>query len=144
MTERKAIRNRYFGDRAFYKTALTVALPIMAQNFITNLVSMLDNLMVGALGTEQMSGVSIVNQLIFIFNLAIFGAMSGVGIFTAQYYGKEDQEGIRYTLRFKLILALSIAALALGILLSAHDSLINLFLHSSADGGDLALTISSS
>ena len=142
MTEKQTVKARYFGNRAFYKTALTVALPIMAQNFITNLVSMLDNLMVGALGTEQMSGVSIVNQLVFIFNLAIFGAMSGVGIFTAQYYGKEDQEGIRHTLRFKLILALSISALALGIMLSLHDPLINMFLHSSTDGGDLALTLS--
>ena len=141
ISRRQGKQSRYFGDRAFYKMALTVALPIMAQNFITNLVSMLDNLMVGALGTEQMSGVSIVNQLIFIFNLAIFGAMSGVGIFTAQYYGREDQEGIRHTLRFKLILALSIFAAALTVLLTLRDPLINLFLHNSAEGGDLELTL---
>ena len=71
------------GDKAFYKMTFTVALPIMVQNFITNFVTMLDNLMVGNLGTEQISGVSIVNQLIFVFNLAIFGALSGAGIFTA-------------------------------------------------------------
>ena len=85
---------KLIGDKAFYRMVLAVALPIMMQNFITNLVSMLDNLMVGALGTEQMSGVSIVNQLIFIFNLAVFGAFGGVGIFTAQFHGKGDAEGI--------------------------------------------------
>ena len=65
---------KFIGDKAFYKMAIKVTLPIMLQNLITNFVSLLDNLMVGNLGTEQMSGVSIVNQLLFIFNLAIFGA----------------------------------------------------------------------
>ena len=81
---------KFFGDKAFYKMTLSVAFPIMLQNIITNFVSLLDNIMVGALGTEQMSGVSIVNQLIFVFNLALFGALSGAGIFTAQFYGKND------------------------------------------------------
>ena len=57
---------KFIGDKSFYKMVMTVAVPIMIQNFITNFVNMLDNLMVGRLGTEQMSGVSIVNQLIFI------------------------------------------------------------------------------
>lgn len=86
---------KFIGDKNFYKMVLTIALPIMIQNFITNFVSMLDNLMVGNLGTEQMSGVSIVNQLVFVFALAIFGALSGAGIFTAQFYGKKDNEGDR-------------------------------------------------
>ena len=141
MTENRALRSRYFGDRAFYKAALAVALPIMAQNFITNLVSMLDNLMVGALGTEPMSGVSIVNMLIFIFNLAVFGAMSGVGIFTAQFFGKNDQEGIRHTLRFKLFLALGISAAAMAILIAFPEPLIRLFLHASEEAGDLEQTL---
>jgi hypothetical protein len=63
----------------------------MIQNGITNFVSMLDNIMVGRVGTLQMTGVSIVNQLIFVFGLCIFGAMSGAGIFTAQFYGKKDK-----------------------------------------------------
>ncbi len=132
---------RYFGDRAFYKMTLTVALPIMAQNFITNLVSMLDNLMVGALGTEPVSGVSIVNQIMLIFHLAVFGAMSGIGIFTAQYYGRGDNEGIRYTLRFKFLTALGIFAAALAIFLCFDDALIGLFLHASDAEGDLAATL---
>ena len=141
MNKSLSLRTRFFGDRAFYKTALTVALPIMAQNFITNLVNMLDNLMVGALGTEQMRGVSIVNQLIFIFNLAVFGTMSGIGIFTAQFYGKGNQEGIRYTLRFKLICGLALTAGATAILLLFPDPLIRLFLHASNEAGDLDATL---
>ena len=69
---------RYFGDRRFYRTALSVALPIMIQNGITNLVGMLDNVMVGRVGTVEMTGVSIANTLLFVFNLAIFGAVSAL------------------------------------------------------------------
>ena len=58
--------------------------------------------MVGQIGTEQMSGVAIVNQLMFVFNICIFGGVSGAGIFGTQYFGKGDYEGQKYTFRFKL------------------------------------------
>ena len=74
-------KEKYIGDAAFYKRYLYLALPMILQNAITNLVSFLDNIMVGQLGTEQMSGVAIVNQLIFVYNLAIFGAASAASIF---------------------------------------------------------------
>ena len=73
------VLKKYFGDKAFYRMILTIAVPIMIQNGITNFVSLLDNIMVGNLGTEAMSGVSIVNQFVFIFNLLIFGAVSAAG-----------------------------------------------------------------
>ena len=73
---------------------------------ITNFVGLLDNIMVGRIGTEQMSGAAIVNQLIFVYNLCIFGGVSGAGIFTAQYFGQKDNEGVRNTFRYKLWMAL--------------------------------------
>lgn len=129
------------GDKAFYKMTFTVAVPIMLQNFITNLVNMLDNVMVGSVGTEQMTGVSVVNQLVFIFNLAIFGAISGVGIFTAQFYGKKDNDGIRYTLRYKIYICIALFIIALGIFLTFGEFLISMFLHESGDGVDIAATM---
>ena len=131
---------KFFGNKNFYKMVLLIALPIMLQNFITNFVNMLDNIMVGALGTEEMTGVSIVNQLIFIFNLTIFGAISGAGIFTAQFFGKKDDDGIRYTLRFKVIIAAIICAAALVIFLTMGDTLINLYLHDGSYDCDLEAT----
>ena len=67
----------YIGTKDFYKRMLTILVPIIIQNAITNFVGMLDNIMVGRIGTEQMSGVAISNQLIFVYNLCIFGAVSG-------------------------------------------------------------------
>lgn len=132
---------KYIGDRAFYRRVLAVAVPIMVQSGVTNLVNLLDNVMVGRLGTEPMSGVSIVNQFIFVFNLLIFGAISAAGIFTAQYHGSRDVEGERHTFRFKLLVNLAAALLAVGILALFNDALISLFLHTGSAEGDLALTL---
>lgn len=94
--------SKFIGNRDFYRMVLMIAVPIMIQNGITNFVSLLDNIMIGQVGTEQMSGVAIVNQLIFVYNLCIFGGVSGAGIFTAQYFGQGNHEGVRQTMRFKL------------------------------------------
>lgn len=132
--------SRFIGDRQFYARLAHVCLPIMLQNGITNLVSLLDNIMVGAVGTEQMSGVSIVNQLLFVFNLCIFGGLSGAGIFTAQFFGRQDEEGVRNTFRFKLLLALSLFVTGLAVFLFGGERLIGLYLHEGGQTGDLAAT----
>lgn len=132
---------KYFGDRKFYKMVLLLAIPIMIQNGITNFVNMLDNVMVGQLGTEAMSAVSIVNNLMFVFNLTVFGAISSAGIFTAQYHGLGDRNGIRNTFRFKLIIIAVTGVIGIVAFIAGGDMLINMFLHDSDSAGDLALTL---
>ena len=107
-----------------------IAMPIAIQNGITNFVSMLDNLMVGQLGTHQMNGVSIVNQINLIPYLALFGAMAGAGIFTAQFYGSGDSEGIKYTFRFKLCVSALVVTVSIAVSMLFGSDLISLFLHS--------------
>ena len=120
--------HNYIGNRAFYRRVFGVAVPIIIQNGITNFVSMLDNIMVGQIGTMPMSGVSIVNGLIFVFNLCIFGASSGAGIFTAQFFGSNDNKGIRHTFRFKILVCLVISALGIALFLLGDKFLIGLYL----------------
>lgn len=117
---------------------LTVALPIMIQSGVTNFVSMLDNIMVGRVGTLQMTGVSIINQLLFVFNLCVFGAMSGAGIFTAQFYGKKDNDGVKTSFQFKLFAALLISGLGLLVFLLAGDSLISAYIQKDSLPEDIA------
>ena len=136
----KRLRELLIGDRHFYRMALLVAVPIMVQNGITNLVSLLDNIMVGRVGTEQMSGVAIVNQLILVFNICIFGCVSAAGIFTAQFYGKGDHKGVRDTFRFKMIASGVLLLLWILLLYFFRDPLLHLFLHEGGAGGDLAAT----
>ncbi len=132
---------RYIGDRAFYARVLAVALPIIVQNGISNFVSMLDNIMVGQVGTIQMSGVSIANMLLFVFNLCVFGASSGAGIFTAQFYGSGDQKGIRHTFRFKFLICLVICVAGSLLFLLAGEPLIRMYLTGEGDPRDAALAL---
>ena len=128
-------------NRHFYRRILAVALPMMIQNGITNFVQMLDNVMVGQVGTIPMSGVAIVNQLMFVFNICVFGATSGAGIFTAQFKGREDNEGIRYTFRFKLLVSLLLGAVGIGVFLSFGRELIGLYLTGEGRPEDAAATM---
>lgn len=133
---------RFIGDKAFYRRVMGVAVPIIIQNGITNFVSMLDNIMVGQVGTLPMSGVAIVNQLMFVFNLCVFGASSGAGIFTAQFFGSQDHKGVRHTFRFKMYTSLLLAAAGLGIFLMGGQSLISLYLSADGDPVEIAQTLS--
>ena len=128
----------FIGDRAIYRRFFLVAIPIIIQNGITNFVNLLDNVMVGQVGTLPMSGVSIVNGLLFVFNLCVFGASSGAGIFTAQFHGNRDQEGIRYTFRFKVFICAALAALGAVIFLAGDRLLIGLYLTGEGSAADAA------
>lgn len=123
-----SFRNKYIADRSFYKSVLVMVVPMILQNLVTNFVSMVDNIMVGQIGTQQMNGVSIVNQYIFVFNITVFGAVAGPGIFGAQFFGKGDHEGQKYTFRFRLM---AIALIIVGAIFLFHTfdtPLISLFL----------------
>lgn len=132
---------KYIGDKAFYKRVLLIAVPMIAQNAITSFVSFLDNIMVGMIGTEQMSGVAIINQLLFVFNIAIFGGISGAGIFGTQFFGKGDFEGQKYAFRFKIYVSAVITVIALLLFDFGGEGLIQLYLSDSGDVGNIELAL---
>lgn len=140
-TAKHNLIHKLVGDKAFYKMVLAIAVPIMIQNGITNFVSLLDNIMIGQIGTEQMSGVAIVNQLLFVYNLCLFGGVSGAGIFTAQYFGQKNEEGVRQTVRFKIWLVSVITLLTVILLLVSGNSLITLYLQGEGTAESVAATL---
>ena len=140
-TTKHNLIHKLVGDKAFYKMVLAIAVPIMIQNGITNFVSLLDNIMIGQVGTEQMSGVAIVNQLLFVYNLCIFGGVSGAGIFTAQYFGQKNVEGVRQTVRFKVWMASIITLLTVLLLLFTGGSLITFYLQGEGTADSVAATL---
>ena len=132
--------SRFIGNKAFYKSVVTLLIPIVIQQFITSFVSLLDNIMVGSLGTEAISAASIANQVMLVFILAVFGGMSGAGIYGAQFFGKGDTDGMRYTFRFKMYFGVLISAAAILVYLFFGETFIAAFLKGESNGGDLALT----
>lgn len=121
-------KNTLIGDRAFYKRVIAILIPIVIQNTFTNAVSFVDNIMVGRIGEIEMSAVATVNQLLFVFNLCIFGGLSGIGIFTAQFAGAKDTTGVRRTIRAKNYLAIAMLIIGLCVFIAFPEPLIKLYI----------------
>ncbi len=124
-----------------FKRALMLAIPMMIQNGITNAVGLIDNLMVGSLGTEAITAVSIGGQLIFVFNLGIFGGISGPGIYGAQYYGQKNEDGFRATVRMKIWISIAVLIAGLAIFMLFPEFLISLYLQGESADIDPVLTM---
>ena len=121
---------KFIGDRKFYKMLLVIVMPIVLQQFITQFVGLLDNLMVGQVGTSEMTGVSLANQLLFVFNLGIFGSLSGASIFATQYFGAKNKERYQETFRFKWIITSIIFIVTSFIFILFSEQLLSIFINS--------------
>lgn len=132
-TRLEKFKKTFIGDRAFYTAVVTLMLPIVIQNALTHFINLLDNIMIGRVGNAEMSGVAIANQLLFVFNLAIFGGLSGAGVFCAQFYGAKDNDNLRYTMRFKLWTIAIIFVVAITVFLTLGEKIISLYLTGEGD-----------
>lgn len=128
-------------DKELLKKTCLLAVPIMIQNGIGNAVGLVDNLMVGSLGTEAIVAVSIAGQLMFVFWLALFGALSGPGIFGAQYYGNGDIKGVQDVFRIKFWMAAIVGAAGILIFLGMDDILLGLYMKGQSEEIDAVLTM---
>ena len=102
---------KYFGSKAFYRRALLLALPVMFQQLVQSLVSLIDNFMVAELGDVKMSGVNVAGQVLFVFIVLLNAVCASGGIFLTQYSGAKDAEGMRQAVKFKtVVIAFAIIA----------------------------------
>ena len=122
-------------EKLIYKKTLKIAVPMMIQNGITNAVGLVDNVMVGNLGTNAVTAVSSIGQLFFVFDRAIFGGLSGPGIYAAQYYGQKNIEGFRQTFRIKHWICGFCLVAGLCAFIFAAEPLIGLYMR--GEGGEV-------
>ena len=102
--------HKRFGTYSFYAAALRIAIPVMAQLLIQNLVSLIDNFMVAGLGDIKMSGVNITGQIIFVFMVFSNTICMAGGIFITQFFGADDKQGMKQSFSFKLWAGLFVVA----------------------------------
>lgn len=111
-----AIRNGYKNiveDKTFTKKCVNIAIPIAAQGLLNTLLNLVDTLMIGKLGVTTIAAVGLANKVFFVFSLLIFGIVSGSGILTAQYWGKQEIANIKRVLGISLIMGVSASFLFL-------------------------------
>jgi len=99
----------FLSDRAFLRELLVIAIPISFQQLINASLNMIDVIMVGQLGETAIAAMGLSNQVFFVLILILFGITSGMAIFTAQYWGKQEIEPIRKVLGMSLLAATLIA-----------------------------------
>lgn len=93
-----------FRDRELTSAIIKIGIPIGLQNMLTSLLNMIDTIMIGSLGDSAVAAVGLANQWFFIFNLGIFGIVSGSTIFVAQYFGKGDMENLQVPVAYSMFL----------------------------------------
>ncbi|MBE6750455.1 MAG: MATE family efflux transporter [Ruminococcaceae bacterium] len=135
------IKSTLIGTKEFYIRVITIVLPMIIQNTITNVVSLLDNIMIGRVGTLEMSAVAIVNQLLFVFMLCIFGGMAGAGIFATQYAGAKDTEGVRYCFRAKILIGFFMLVISLAVFLIFPNPLIKAYISETTTPAEAVATL---
>ena len=97
--------------KGFYKRLFLLALPVIVQNFITTSLGFLDTFMVGLLGSDQMSAVTVANVPIFIVQLVVFGLQSGSSVLISQYWGRGDRESINRVMGIGFFIAGGVSVL---------------------------------
>ena len=108
MTQNITVNKKgFFGPGAFYKSALAIAVPIMLQQLIQSLVSLVDNFMVAGLGDICMSGVNVAGQVLFVFMVFLNAICMSGGIFMTQFFGAKNVGGMQQAFRFKLAMGLA-------------------------------------
>jgi len=114
-------------DKNFYKTLLTIGIPIALQNLISSSLNLIDTFMIGMLGENAIASVGIANRVFFLFVISIFGVYSGLGIFTAQYWGKKDKLNIHRVLGAMLIFGLGFSILFMSASLLFPEKIMGIF-----------------
>lgn len=95
-------------DRSFYRSLVTLAVPISLQNLVTFAVSFADNVMIGSLGDDAISGVYIGGQLQSVLQMFVGGIEGAILILAAQYWGKKDTQSIRKVVSIGIKFALAV------------------------------------
>lgn len=134
-------KEKYIGDRVFYRHIMYLAIPMIGQNAVSSFVNFLDNIMIGRLGDDPMTGVAVVNQLMFVFQICVFGAVSGASIFGTQFYGKGDYRGQKHCFRYKMYASIMVAMIAIGLFIFCNNPLIKLFLTDTAGKGNIDIIL---
>lgn len=121
---------KYIGDKAFYKLAFAIIVPVVIQQMILQIAGFVDNLMINGYSVNAYAGVSTANRFMFIINFFWIGISAGISVFVAQYYGARNRKNIMGTIQLGLILALVLGILSSFIIYFAGPILIKSFLPS--------------
>lgn len=121
------MKNILNNNKDFLVKLITIASPIVIQNFITSSLNFLDLFMIGQLGENEIAAVGIGSQVYFIYQMFIFSLASGVSIFVAQYWGRKEIKNVYRILGIGLSFIFSIATIFTLIVLMLTNEIASIY-----------------
>lgn len=118
---------KFIGNKEFYITAISIALPIMLQQFVTSFVNLIDNIMIGSVGSIALTSVTVSNRIYLIFNSTLFGLTGAAGIFIAQHYGANNHKNTQKILNINLVASMLVSLIFIAALIFIPEQLLNIF-----------------
>jgi len=121
---------KFIGDKTFYKQVFTIILPIMAQQLFLSLAGYIDNAMINKFDELHLAynGVSAANRLMFVCNFVWIGIICGVNIFTSQFFGANNKEKVKETLRFSIYISVLFAIIGFIVITFIGNSVVNTYI----------------
>lgn len=116
-----------FKDKELKNALIKIAIPVALQNLLTSLLNMIDTVMIGSLGDRAVAAVGLANQWFFIFNLVIFGIVSGSTIYIAQFFGKKDYESMQLPVAYSMFLCFAVSAVFAFLAIAFPEFVMSLF-----------------
>lgn len=114
-------------NKTYFSKLLKIGIPVVFQNFIVIGLNLIDTVMIGKLGEEQLAAIGASNQVYFIFSVSLFGFLSGSAVYTTQYYGAGSREGVQKMLGISLLSSLVLAVVSLLIAFVFAPEILSLF-----------------
>jgi len=117
----------YNKNKVFYSTLFGLAVPIVLQQMISSSLNLVDNVMIGQLGSTNIASVGLANQVFFLMSLILFGTYSGVSIYIAQYWGNKEPEKIKNVMVIGLTFGVFVSSIFFIASFFAPSAIINIF-----------------
>lgn len=114
-------------DRSFYKSLVSLSLPIALERLITFLITLTDSIMIGSLGDEAVSGVYVGGLIGTLLVMLVSGIESGITVGASQNFGKKNLDAVRHTVGIGTILILAVGAAVTIISIALPDKIVSLF-----------------
>ena len=97
-------------EKSFFQTVCGLAIPVALQSMLQASFSIVDQIMIGQLGSISVAGVGLAGKFSSIFSVLVSAIGAVAGIMISQYLGQKNGREVRRSFLINLFLAVGIAA----------------------------------
>lgn len=104
-------------ENTFYRGLLNIALPVTLQSLLQSSFSVIDQIMIGQLGSDSIAGIGLAGKFASIYSVVLGAIAAAAGIMIAQYIGQKNRKDLNKSFYVNFIYSLLLAVLFMGVCL---------------------------